>query len=73
MRNAAILFFCFLSVIIYAQDTQTKNYPVYSVLDYGVKNDGTTMNSDMRNASEAIKITGDISKNTLVKSGLILK
>lgn len=31
------------------------------------------MNSDMRNASEAIKITGDISKKTIVKSGLILK
>lgn len=45
MKNLAILFFCFLSVIIYAQDIQTKSLPVYSVVDYGVKNDGTTMNT----------------------------
>lgn len=45
MRNAAILFFCFFSVIIYAQDIQTKSLSVYSVVDYGVKNDGTTMNT----------------------------
>ena len=31
------------------------------------------MNSDMRNASEAIKITGDLPKNTVVKSGIIKK
>ncbi len=45
MKNAIILLFCFLNVIVHAQDTQTNNFPVYNVLEYGVKKDGTTMNT----------------------------
>jgi len=45
MKYIVVILLFFLSGIIHAQDIQTKSLPVYSVLDYGVRNDGMTMNT----------------------------